>query len=249
MDWQLSSDPICVIKEWLWCRMMHLLVRLSSEKNCWVCLPPPVIARLFDAQLPWPLVLELRPLSPAGDLLYTLHGAPHYCNSCTLLACQHLVMVQTSSRPYKRTNAKLQGTIADGEQWPFFHNLAGTNSCERSFTLSSVGCCLDAEMRDDLKLATYERSRQKARCMMYAWSVLETMRGQCRRMCKDCEPALRCRRLEAGSAAIPSGICSMCRGRLQWRLPGLTPLLPDHQAAEFQRGSLVADGLAVTRGV
>eukprot|EP00884_Botryococcus_braunii_P019130 jgi/Botrbrau1/5900/Bobra.0366s0078.1 len=43
-------------------RMMQLLVRFSSEKNCWVCLPPHMIARMYDSQLPWPLVLELQPL-------------------------------------------------------------------------------------------------------------------------------------------------------------------------------------------
>ncbi|KAK9829370.1 hypothetical protein WJX72_005440 [[Myrmecia] bisecta] len=45
-------------------RLSQLVVRLSAEKSCWVALPATLIARLYDAQLTLPLVLELQ-LAPA----------------------------------------------------------------------------------------------------------------------------------------------------------------------------------------
>ncbi len=47
-------------------RMMQLPIRFSSEKSCWVSLPPNLVARLLDLQLPWPLILELRPIPLPG---------------------------------------------------------------------------------------------------------------------------------------------------------------------------------------
>ena len=68
-DAQLLDQPVqrCPPKLW-WSRLSQLTVRLTPERSCWVALPPALLNRLYDAGVPLPLAMELRPAGPSGEV-------------------------------------------------------------------------------------------------------------------------------------------------------------------------------------
>ncbi len=44
-------------------------MRFTTARDCWVALPAALLSRLLDSGAPLPLVLELRPAGPAGEVL------------------------------------------------------------------------------------------------------------------------------------------------------------------------------------
>lgn len=49
-------------------RLAQLTVRHTSERNCWVALPPALLNRLYETGVPLPFTLALRPAGPGTYL-------------------------------------------------------------------------------------------------------------------------------------------------------------------------------------